>query len=373
MVESVAQGAAPFLVPVRPAARGASAVAVPASDTVGATPGTAFAVEVLQEDFVLRREFLEIPAVVDRHHVVLGGVAVVEPGRAHVAERFVVPVAFTVSTDAHQLRVFAVSVPGVADASAEGVCVAEQVFEPHSRRKPGIVEKHIEVAVTDKVAILVTRENAVGARGIDIGIGASLPFAVAELAETVGLRRREDGELDAGLDEFHDGVQVDGCFGKPHGLGHATEMELEIFNAPVDLRALVLLACKRHDDMVVHLGDGVAVAVQAFAAALVRFLDSLVCFRGVRADPTHQGRTHVETHEVVVVDNIDNVPVLAQNAACGVRAITFTCNAVVPVVEGPCARLILNDARPGVLPGRLVKMPVDRKIKGVLVAHISNI
>ena len=149
MVKGVAQGAAPFLVPVRPAARGASAVTVPASDTVGATPCTAFAVEVLQEDFVLRREFLEIPAVVDRHHVVLGGVAVVEPGGAHVAERFVVPVAFAVGTDAYQLRVFAVGVPGVADAASEGVRVAEQVLEPHSRRKPGIVEKDVQVTVTE--------------------------------------------------------------------------------------------------------------------------------------------------------------------------------------------------------------------------------
>ena len=85
-------------------------------------------------------------------------------------------------------------------------------------------------------------------------------------------------------------------------------MELEIFDAPENLGALVLLAGERHDDVVIDLGDGVAVAVQAFGAPLVGFLDPLVSVGSMGPDPTHEGGAHVEAHEIVVVDDILDAP-----------------------------------------------------------------
>ena len=282
-----------------------------------------------------------------------------------------VAVAFAVGTDAHELRLFAVLVPGISDAPAERTGVTQQVLETHGRRKPRIVEEYVEVAVTHQVAFLVPRVDAVGARGVDVGVAAPGPFLVTELAETVGLRGREDGELDARLDEFHHRLEVDGGLGEPHGLGHATEMELEIFDAPADLRALVLLACKRHDDVVVHLRDGVAVT-ETLDALLVGFLDAPVGIRRVRANPTHERGAHVETHVLVVVYYVYNVAMRAQYTASGIGAIALARDAVVPVVVRARAGLVLDDAGPGIFAGRLVKMSVNGKVEGMLLFHAGK-
>ena len=368
VVERVTQGTAPFLVPAGPAAGRATAIAVPAAHAVRAAPCTSFAVEVLEHNLVLRRELLEEPTVVHRHHLVFGSVAVVEPGGAHVAEGLVVTVAFAVGTDAHELRVFAVLVPGVGDAPAERAGIAQEVFEPYGRRKPRVVEEYVQVSVAYEIAVFVPRVHAVGARRIDVGVAAPGPFLVAELAEAIGLRGREDGKLDACLDEFHHRLEVDGGLGEPHGLGHAAEMELEILDTPADLCALVLLACKRHDDVVVDLRNCVAVP-EPLDALLVGFLDAAVGIRRVRADPAHEGWAHVETHVLVVVDDIYDMPVRAQNAACGIGTVALARDSVVPVVVWACARLVFDDARPGIFARGLVKMTVNSKVEGVLLVH----
>ena len=336
---------------------------------MGAAPGAAFAVEVLEHHFVLGRELLEEPAVVDGHHVVLGSVAVEEPCGAHVTEGFVVAVAFAVGADAYELRFLAVCVPGVGDAAPERSRVAQEVFEPYGRRKPGVVEEYVEVAVTDGLAVLVARVHAVGACRVNIGVAASGPFFGTELAEFIGLRRREDGVLDSRLDELHDGFEVDCRFGKPHCLGHASKMELEIFDAPADLRALVAFARERHDDVVVDLCNRVAVP-EPLEALLVGFLDAPVGIGRVRADPTHERRAHVETHEFVVVYDIYDTTIRIKDTACGIGAVTLAGDTVVPVVVGACAGLVLDDASPWIFTRRLVKMAVDGKIEGVLFAHV---
>ena len=318
---------------------------------------------------MLRREFFEEPAVVHRDHVVVGGVVVVEPGGAHVAERFVVTVTFAIGTDAYQLRILAFFVPGVLDTAAECFCAAEQVFEAYRRRKPRVVEENVQVAVANENAVLVARVDAIRASRVDVGVATTGPLRVAKFAELVGLCRRKDGELDPRLDEFHHRFEVDGGFGEPHGFGHASEVEFEVFDAPTDLSLLVLLRGERHDDVVVDLGDCVAVAFQSLGTSLVRFLNSPIGIRSVRANPSHQGRTHVETHKVIVVDNIDNASVRRKNTACRIGTVTLASNAVVPVVKRACTGLVFDDACPGIFARRLVKMTVNRKIKGVLLFH----
>ena len=306
MVEGVAERASPFLVPVGATSGGATAVSVPATDSVSTAPCTAFAVEILEFDFVLGRELFEEPAVVYRNHVVLRSELVVKPCGAHVAKWFVVAVRFAVSADAYELRLAAIGVPGAFNAVSECSCVAEQVLEADGARKPRIVEEYVEVTVADEVAILVARIDAVRARRVNVRVATVGPLLVAKLAELVCLRGRENGVFDAGFDKFNDGLKIDGGFGKPHGFGHATEMELEIFNAPADLRTLVLRTCKRHDDVVVNLSNCVTVPVHAFLAALVGVLNALVGVGRIGADPAHKSRADVKAHEIVVVYDIDN-------------------------------------------------------------------
>ena len=162
---------------------------------------------------MLGRELFQVPAVVDGHHVVLGSESVVKVGGAHVAKGLVMAVTFAVGTDAHQLRVFAVRVPGVLDTLAENPCVTEQMFKTNGTAEPGVVEEHVQVAVAYQVSLFVPGVDAVGACGVDVGVAAAFPFFGAQFTEGIGLGGGEDGKLDASLDEFYHCGQVDGCFG----------------------------------------------------------------------------------------------------------------------------------------------------------------
>ncbi len=337
-------------------------------------PGATFAVEVLQEDFIFGRELFQEPTVVHRFHIVFRCVVVVQPGGAHVAKGLMVTVGFTVGTNAYQLGFFTVFVPGALDLVAECACVTEQVFKANGRRKPGVVEEYVQIAFAYQVAFLIAGVDAVGTGGVNIGIAATGPFAFlggsvcSQGAEGICLSGGENGELDACLNEGHNRFEVDGSFGKPHGFGHTTEMELKVLNAPFNLSLLVLFGSKRHDNVVVYLGDGVAVT-QTFNATLVGFLNTLVGIGSVGTDPAHESGTHVETHEIVVVDDIYDAAVGGKNTACGVRAIALTCNAVVPVVERTGAGLVFNDTGPGVFTRRLIKVAVNCKIQRMFFSH----
>ena len=236
----------------------------------------------------------------------MGSKLVVKPCGTHIAKRFVVSVRFAIGANAHKLRFATVCIPSALDAVSERSCVAEQMFKSDGTRKPRVVEEHIEVSVANEVSFLVAGVNAVRTSRVDVRVTAIGPFFIAKFAELFRLRRRKNRELDARLDEFDNSLEIDGGFGKPHSFGHATEMELEIFNAPADLRTLILFACERHDDMVIDLGNGVAVAFQTFLAAFVGFLETLVCVRRVGANPPHERGADIEAHEIVVVDNIGN-------------------------------------------------------------------
>src|SRR5574344_2066430 len=182
----------------------------------------------LMQNIFLRRKFFAIPPELHRYHLAIRRVMIVEPRGAHIAERFVMPVGFPVRRYAHELRILAVRVPGVRDASAEYIRVAEKVLEAHRARKPRIVEKHVKIPFAESVPVLVLRENAVRARRIDIRIRAALPFFRAEFAETFRLRRGKDHELNAFADKVHDDIHVDGGFREPHRFRLAVEMAFKI-------------------------------------------------------------------------------------------------------------------------------------------------
>ena len=61
------------------------------------------------------------------------------------------------------------------------------------------------------------------------------------------------------LRQDFEGLDIDGCFGKPHAFGLAPEAMLEIANAPDHLGLLIAPVGQRHDHVVVGLRDGGAV------------------------------------------------------------------------------------------------------------------
>ena len=78
---------------------------------------------------------------------------------------------------------------------------------------------------------------------------------------------------------------VDGGLGQPHAFGPAAEAVLEVGDAPADLGERVALAGERHDDVVVDLRHGGAVAAVALGAGVVGVEDHAVGARGLVGEP----------------------------------------------------------------------------------------
>lgn len=272
------------------------------------------------------------PAKVHRDHFVLRSVAIKEPGSAHVAKGFVVPVGFTVRSDAHQLGVFAVRVKGILDPLAKDVRVAQEMFKPDSARKPRIVEENVQVAVANFIALGIDRENPIRARRIDVRVFAWFPVTASERSEAFGLGRRKNRKQNPFADQIDDNIHVDGGFGKPHRLRLSPEMRFEIADSPADLRYPVLFRSERHNDVVIHLRDGVSVS-ETLDTLRIGFLNPTVGLRQVRPNPADKGRSEIETHVLVIVYNILNPSRACKDSACRIRAVALRRDPVVPIVE----------------------------------------
>src|SRR4028119_1543831 len=125
-----------------------------------------------------------------------------------------------------------------------------------------------------------------------------------------------------------------GGVGEPHSLGIAIESGAKICDPPANLGVFVSLVSQRHDDVIVDLGDRVAVTVEALTAFAIGLQNPLVDFRVVALQPAHQGRPDVEAHILVVVNDPRNFAAIVKYAGKGVRAVAFDVNAFVPVVGG---------------------------------------
>ena len=102
-------------------------------------------------------------------------------------------------------------------------------------------------------------------------------------------------------------MAVDGGLGEPHAFGLAAEAVLEVGDAPADLGEGVAGAGERHDDVVVDLGEGGAVAAEADGAGAVGLLDHVVGAGGFIGEPGEEGGAEVEAHAGVVVEDADDL------------------------------------------------------------------
>src|SRR3569833_4414987 len=84
-------------------------------------------------------------------------------------------------------------------------------------------------------------------------------------------------------------------------------MTLIVGDAPAMLRDLVALIGERHDDVVVDLRDGGAVAAVQPPAAPFTVEDHAVGAGRIFYQPAHQRRTEVEAHARIVVDDPDDL------------------------------------------------------------------
>jgi hypothetical protein len=107
------------------------------------------------------------------------------------------------------------------------------------------------------------------------------------------------------------------------------------------------------------LRDGVAVARARADGFGVGALDARVGRGVVMFEPREQGRAEVEAQARVVVEYALDAPVRIEDAREGVRAVALEVDALVPIMEGARARLLLDLARPRVLARRLVEVAVD--------------
>ncbi len=288
-------------------------------------------------------------------------------GEGHLAVLVVVAVAFAVGGDVGELGGCrdrrARWVEAGEEAVAEVFAAVEEAFEGDGAGGGAVVEED-----GDGAAFVELDEVGVG--GVDGGVGGFGPAGHLRMASVPGAvvasgRTRahwcggEDGELDAFLRHEVEDVAVDGGLGEPHAFGLAAEAVLEVGDAPADLGEGVALVGERHDDVVVDLGHGGAVAAVALRAGLVGVEDHAVGAGGFVVQPAEEGGAEVEAHPRVVVHDADDLVLLVGDAGGAVGGVALGGDAVVPVVVGGGGVLDLDGFEPGVLARRLVEVAVD--------------
>ena len=121
--------------------------------------------------------------------------------------------------------------------------------------------------------------------------------------------------------------------------------------------------------MVVTLGQGVAVAIQASSAFPVGFDDGAIDMGVGLLEPVHQCGSDVVADPFEVILQPQNATVLIEDAAVGVGGVAFPMYPMVPVVMGTGGGLLLDDLEPRIFTRGLVKMAVDADVFFILLGQ----
>ena len=127
--------------------------------------------------------------------------------------------------------------------------------------------------------------------------------------------RRQNRETDAELGEQLERFQIHRGFRQPHSFRRALESIFEVADAPEDLRDPIAAVGQRHDDVIVNLRHGGAVAGKIFLAFPVGVEDRRVDFRRLGFQPDQQRRTEVEADLGVVIDQLDDAVLARRECA----------------------------------------------------------
>ena len=205
-------------------------------------------------------------------------------------------VGLAIGGDMHQLRPAAIVGKSAEQPVGKRLAIAQQPFEGHRARDGAVVEKQVDAAPRRQIA-------NVGTRRVDLAAFHILELRGSDAPLVLGLRWRQHGELDVVLGQHFQRLHIDRGFRQPHAFGLAAEAVLEIANAPHHLRLLVAPVGQRHDHVVVHLRDGVAVSRETLLALLVGGQDRLVGVGRVLFQPRQQRGTEIEADPRIVVDD----------------------------------------------------------------------
>ncbi len=202
-----------------------------------------------------------------------------------------VAVAFAVRGHVHQFRLRG---RGTAEAAghAQGITFArvEQIFKGDGTGARAVIEK-------DGDGFAAGQPYQVGPMRVHCCVFRRLPACVYRLLFRRGSRsrcrlthgralvRREHGKGDAVFGEYLQRLRIHRGLCQPHAFRLAAEAMLKVGNAPAYLQLLVAAARKRHDDVVVDLRHGRAVAGKPLGAEPVRMQDGSVRKLGMFSQP----------------------------------------------------------------------------------------
>src|SRR4051812_20731149 len=119
---------------------------------------------------------------------------------------------------------------------------------------------------------------------------------------------------------------------------------------------------ERHDHVVVGLGDGRSVSPESLTAFFVRFPDFLQYAWRFFVHPGEQRRSKIETDPGIVVDEIDNPPLIVEESRTCIRGIAFCRHAFVPVVVRVRGILQFYSFQRRIFPWGLIKMAVNANV-----------
>jgi hypothetical protein len=129
----------------------------------------------------------------------------------------------------------------------------QKVFESDRLGNRSVIKEKIDLPAGRQVA-------AIRPGGVHPGIAHVQPFLGPDRTHPGGLAVRKDREENAVLGKEFERLRVHRRFREPHSFGTPVEPVFEIPDSPDDLGALIARVRQGHDDVVVHLGNGVAVA-----------------------------------------------------------------------------------------------------------------
>ena len=357
-IEGGSQSGPPALVPSLLAAGATAAIRSPALDAVCATPRRALD----DLDLVGGRMLREVSGVV-RHPDPRFRESLDRHCERHLAEAMVMSVGLAVGREVHQLRPGPV-VEGRQHPAGERVAAVQHPFEGDAASEARVIEEERDRATRGQPA-------QIGPAGVDRGARHVGPVAAAERTDARGLVRREDGEGDAASSERLEAPDVDGGLGQPHALGGTTEAVLEVGEPPSHLGQPVAVVRERHDQVIVGLSDCVAAPAESPRALTVGGEHGRVDVGPGALQPRKECRTEVEAHRPVVVADAHDTPGGIERARVRVRRVALGVDPLVPVVERGRARLARNGLQPGILPRRLVEVPVDDR-EALVGAHRTH-
>ncbi len=184
------------------------------------------------------------------------------------------------------------------------------------------------------------------------------PAYARELADALGLARREDRELDPMLRQDFQGGNIHGRLRQPHPFRLPFEAPPEILDPPDHLRLFVVGVGQGHHHVIVRLSHRTAVSGELLAAPPVGLQHLRIGIRGVRFQPVHERRAKIEADTLVIVDDVDDLLVRAENTGSRILPVTFLGDPGIPVVVWIRRILQLDVLEPRILSGWLIEVPV---------------